>query len=170
MLKKFIDQLKEFSKQDFPAEETTAFFKQQGSFLDDLTPYLFFKNEFYTRNLIYYSPEFELVVLCWMPGHKAPAHGHEGEKCWFKVELGSVNIINYDEKDNQLIKLNETQADQGYVDGPAYIHAVENLNQDPAISLHLYARPIPECDVYIDNEKHRKQVGYYSKYGKIIKE
>lgn len=169
MLKNFIEQLKQFSKHDFPAQETTAFFKEYNSLKTELDPYLFFKDEFYTRNLIYYSPEFELLALCWMPGQKAPAHGHEGEKCWFKVELGSLKIINYDNNFDELIKLDDVKADQGYVDGPAYIHAVENLYDKPAISLHLYARPFHECDVYIENEKHRKKIDYYSKYGKIVK-
>jgi hypothetical protein len=37
---------------------------------------------------------------------------------------------------------------RGHLDGPADIHAVENRFDEDAVSLHVYARPYAECDVY----------------------
>ena len=31
---------------------------------------------------------------------------------------------------------------------PADIHSVENIQDEPAISLHLYTKPFGECDIY----------------------
>lgn len=170
MVNEFIEELKLLAKEKFPVKKTTDFIKQYPPLLNYLDKYLFFRDDIYTRNLIYYSPEFELLALCWMPNQKAPAHGHEGEKCWFKVELGTLKIINYDDNstNDNLIETSQVEAKKGYVDGPAYIHAVENMVAEPAISLHIYARPFHECDVYLKNRKCRKKIGYYSKYGKIV--
>ena len=54
-----------------------------------------------------------------------------------------------------------------YLDGPADIHSVENISNDSAISLHIYARPFDSCDVYNlkDNKIDRLKMQYYSKFG-----
>ena len=40
------------------------------------------------------------------------------------------------------------QGERGYLDGPAEIHSVENIFDQPAVSLHIYAQPFSECDIY----------------------
>ena len=49
----------------------------------------------YTRNLVYRNNDFEILFLCWSPEQIAPVHGHEGEKCWAKVESGKLQFCNY---------------------------------------------------------------------------
>jgi hypothetical protein len=58
----------------------------------------------------------------------------------------------------------------GFVDGPAIVHSVENLTPEPAISLHLYARPFSQCDIF-DKEhqiKHKTSLRYDSVGGKLL--
>jgi sulfite oxidase len=66
--------------------------------------------------------------------------------------------------------LSEQVGGPGYLDGPADIHRVENAFREFAVSLHLYSRPFPECDVY-DAEGTRKvrmQLKYYSIGGRRV--
>jgi len=144
-----IDELHRFAQKSFPVEEITEFFQTTSIPLSQVNSYLFFSPLKYTRHLIHRSPDFELLYMCWSPGQKSPVHGHEGEKCWFRVEQGELQIVNYKLSDvNIPSKMSVDRAHVGYVDGPADIHLVENHTTERAISLHLYARPFDVCDVY----------------------
>jgi len=96
----------------------------------------------------------EILVLCWAEGSRAPIHGHEGELCWARVERGILSFTDYREVSRQPLKVTPVApafvGGRGHVDGPADLHAVENPPNfgEPAVSLHVYARPYDECDVY----------------------
>jgi len=144
-----INELNTFARKNFPVKEITEFFQTTSIPLSQVNPYLFFSPLKYTRHLIYRSADFELLYMCWSPGQKSPVHGHEGEKCWFRVEQGELQIVNYSLSDTNVpSKMSISKASTGYVDGPADIHLVENHSTERAISLHLYARPFDVCDVY----------------------
>jgi predicted metal-dependent enzyme (double-stranded beta helix superfamily) len=169
----FISELDLLAGKNFPSEELTELFKQHFFDQEILEPYVFFSQERYTRNLLHKMPEYELLLLCWSPQQKSPIHGHEGEKCWMRVEVGELYFSNYSLKKSSsehLLELDSTViGSRGFVDGPAVIHRVENLTQAPAISLHLYARPFAQCDIF-DKEnriKERIDLQYDSMYGKL---
>jgi NitT/TauT family transport system ATP-binding protein len=119
-----------------------------------LEPYARFEAGRYTRHLVYRSPDVELLVLCWARGVWAPIHGHEGELCWARVERGRLRFTNYRELSREPLRLVPTgpslDGGPGHLDGPANIHAVENLAEfaEDAVSLHVYCRPYDECDLY----------------------
>ena len=102
----------------------------------------------------------------------APIHGHEGEKCWFKVLNGSLEICNYSLQSTKPLSsiLNEKiDASIGYVDGPADIHSIENCSQDAVSTLHIYTKPYDTCAVYdLKNKRIDKlKMPYHSIDGKI---
>lgn len=119
-----------------------------------LDPYVRFEQDRYTRHLVYTSPEVELLVLCWARGTRAPIHGHEGELCWARVERGRLRFTNYRETSRAPLRVVAVGApldgEPGHLDGPADIHAVENPAEFEldAVSLHVYAKPYEECDLY----------------------
>ena len=43
---------------------------------EDIAPYRHFDSSGYTRNLIFDNADFELMLICWHPGHKTPIHDH----------------------------------------------------------------------------------------------
>ena len=56
------------------------------------------------------------------------------------------------------------------VDKVQTIHQVVLQGKEPAISLHIYSRPIDSC-VTFDLERrfcYRRQLSYYSKYGDVV--
>ena len=167
MLNKIIRDLKNFATTNFPTSDVSSYLKNVKLSDNDLEKYLLKKDKQYTRNLIHKDVDFEIMVVCWPPKISAPIHGHEGEKCWARVEDGELQISNYEKVSSnplELIKTKQRSCLPGYLDGPAEIHSVENLTNEFATSLHVYARPYDACDVY-DLEKgmvNRLKLGYHS--------
>src|ERR1039457_127141 len=60
-----------------------------------LAPYLYFGKEHYTRNLIYKTPLFELIAICWEVGQKSPIHNHCNQQCWMASPIGKVQVHNF---------------------------------------------------------------------------
>lgn len=170
-LLEIVQALETLSKKSFPISDVGKFFQDISISHDTLRRYTFFQDDHYTRNLIYKTPAFELLLLCWGPGHKSRIHGHEGEKCWMRVEQGQLVFTNYQElAPAEIEQVSVVTGSIGFTDGPAIIHKVENLSNEPAMSLHLYARPFAQCDVF-DQEHHEKkkvQLSYYSAYGQLV--
>ena len=167
MLNTVIDKLKEFSKEDFPVPEVSSYLLELKLGQEELKKYLLREDSHYTRNLIHRDSDFEIMVICWPPNTTAPIHGHEGEKCWARVQDGNLQICNYEEISSDPLKLNmlqELSCSPGFLDGPADIHSVENITDEFATSLHVYAKPYDACDIY-DMEKgtiDRTKLSYHS--------
>jgi len=170
---RFIGDMKHIAARDFPVREVRGFLAASRLPASELRPYLFVLPDRYTRNLIYKSDAFELLLLVWPPGQAALVHGHEGEKCWTRVEEGRLHFTNYREKRGkrgssvELEIVSQAVGGVGHVDGPADIHGVENRSDLLALTLHLYARPYDECDVYDleHRRKTRKKLEYFSRFG-----
>jgi cysteine dioxygenase len=170
VLKQWLAELDQLSKKQFPVSRVTEFLQNSTLGVSDLQPYLYTMPGRYVRNLVYHCPEFEVLVLCWGPGQESPIHGHEDEKCWMRVLLGTLRFVNYKETTSDsgmLDQVSDLRGDVGFVDGPAVIHKVQNPSNQPAISLHLYARPYVQCDVYQPELQVKKKISlaYDSMYG-----
>ena len=167
MLNTVIDKLKEFSKADFPVPEVSSYLLELNLSQEELKKYLLRDDGHYTRNLIHRDRDFEIMVICWPPNTSAPIHGHEGEKCWARVQDGNLQICNYEEVSSDPLELNmlqELSCSPGFLDGPADIHSVENITDKFATSFHVYAKPYDACDIY-DIEKgtvDRTKLSYHS--------
>ena len=172
MIKILISNLRKFAKQDFPITEVSNYLQNLNINDKSLKKYTFLEKNFYTRNLIHRENDFEIMLICWPPNTFAPIHGHEGEKCWARVEEGNLQISNYEEISTDPLELKlikKLSCNPGFLDGPADIHSVENLSEDFATSLHIYAKPYDACDIYnIDQSKiERMKLSYYSNDGNI---
>jgi NitT/TauT family transport system ATP-binding protein len=171
-LVQFIEQLDRLAKFHFPLQETKGFLIHSILLTGSLEPYLFLAPDKYTRNLIHKSSEYELLVIGWSRGQRAPIHGHEGEKCWTRVERGFLRFTQYCEiasdRGFSLKMLSQKDGGPGFLDGPADIHQVANISNEIAVTLHLYSRPFDACDIYdsATGYKLRKRLEYYSKFGK----
>lgn len=169
----FIAGLDALASRNFPVQEVTTFLQATRFEKELLEPYSFFSEKRYTRNLLHKRPEYEILLLCWMPHQVSPIHGHEGEKCWMRVEAGELHFTDYESREEGGRTLVEARysaiGTEGFVDGPAVIHRVANETNLPAMSLHLYARPFAQCDVF-DKENHLKKkidLSYDSMHGQL---
>ena len=161
-----------------------------------LSPYTYFDNHFYTRNLIYRDDLFEVMSICWEPGQKTAVHTHNGQICWMISQRGNLGVVDYkwlgcDHPENQNVVgidclagsehtlLEVVREIEACADGPVItadklqtIHRLYNLSErnERAVTVHIYSRPIDSC-VAFDMEKnqcYRRQLGYYSKYGERV--
>ena len=167
MLRSLISDLKRFADEDFPTSNVSNYLKELEIPSVHLKKFRILDSNLYTRNLVYRDKSFELMLICWPPNAETPIHGHEGEKCWSKVEEGKLRISEYIEKSRDPLLLEKTEerdCKPGYLDGPAKIHSVKNISIDFSTSLHLYAKPYDACDTYDlkNNKMGRKYLKYYS--------
>jgi len=161
-----------------------------------LTPYIHFDDKFYTRNLIYRDPFFEVMAICWEPGHQTAVHTHNGQLCWMIMQSGHLSVVDYkwlgcDHPENQnvvgldclagsdhikLDRIRDTDACSGgpilTADKLQTIHQLFNHAEghERAVSIHVYSRPIDSC-VAFDMERgrcYRRHLGYFSKFGEMV--
>ena len=155
MINTLINDLKIFATDNFHVETVSSYLKDLNLSERDLKKYDLRNETTYTRNLIHREKDFEIMLVCWPPHISAPVHGHEGEKCWARVQTGELKICNYVEINRDplsLEKIQEFECPPGFLDGPAEIHSVENLSDSFATSLHVYAKPYEECELF-DTER-----------------
>ena len=70
-------------------------------FICDLKPekaeierYIQFTENRYARNLVYKTPDFECLVLCWRPGQRSPIHDHGESICTVYTVSGTLSADN----------------------------------------------------------------------------
>lgn len=163
---------------------------------ESLAPYMIWDDSFYTRNLIYRDPLFEVMTICWQPGQRTAVHTHNGQLCWMLTQRGSLRVVDYkwlgcDHPENQNvvgidclagsdhIQLDAIREVDAITGGPVLtadklqtIHQLFNDSHEKerAVSIHVYSRPIESC-VAFDMEKHRcyrRELAYFSEYGRIV--
>lgn len=134
--------------------------------ITEFEKYATWSNTCYTRNCIVENENFELILICWENEQSTPVHDHGGEECWVRFLKGEFKENIYKENDEgqlDIVKTTRTQSgDISYmVDFMGY-HNLENLSNKRSMSLHLYAKPIKDCNVYDvkRNKFVRKELSY----------
>lgn len=190
----FIETLRSFESDPITRDRVLEYCLETGVDRSSLDPYLNFQKDAYTRNLIYTDDLFEVMAVCWSPGQRTVIHTHNGQLGWMSVEQGSLAVINYkwlscNAADNQNVvgmdclagatelDLERREVQECFpggavntVDKVQTIHQVVMQGKEPAISLHIYSRPIDSCVAFdIENRRcYRRQLSFYSKYGKVV--
>lgn len=154
-LRDFISFLNCQSKSDFRGESVDRFLTDYSIDHEELLQYVFFREETYGRNRICKTDLYELLVLTWLPQQRTPIHDHAGQRCWMTVQLGSLTMKNYETPETKqcdLVALGPCEvSEQGhtvYIDDGIGVHSIANASRKPAVSLHLYAGPVPRCKIY----------------------
>lgn len=128
--------------------------------------YCSWSEESYTRNCIVENEKFQLILLCWEEGQKSPIHDHGGEECWVKFIQGEFKETIY--KVNSSGELNTVKTFMAKTDDVSYMidfmgcHCLENISPGKSMSLHLYAKPIHNCNLFDEKsgESVRKKLSY----------
>ena len=94
-LDSFVDGLKRFETDVITKDRVTEYCSELRIKDAALSPYLHFRPDRYTRNLIYQDRLFEVMVICWEPGQKTPVHSHNGQLGWMLVERGGIDVTNF---------------------------------------------------------------------------
>lgn len=122
--------------------------------------------ESYTRNCIVENENFQLILLCWEAGQKTPIHDHGGEECWVKVIQGEFKETIYKVDEGEEVNVIKTSVSRTneitYMIDFMGFHCLENLSSSRSMSLHLYAKPILNCNLVDEKsgEFIRKELVY----------
>lgn len=145
---------------------------------DDIANHVFFEEHSYTRNLIARTDSFELLALCWMPRQCTLIHDHAGSRGWVLGITGRLEEVRYaitpgvgsEFEAEQFASATLDAGEVSYIDDDIGWHMIENVGKDKAISLHLYAPSIDECQFYDETTKHlgTRRMSYHSKNGILV--
>lgn len=143
---------------------------------EDVASFAFFEKRSYTRNLIARTAAFELLALCWMPGHRTPIHDHASSGGWVLGVSGRLEEVRYapdcvSGRTTPRVVGSERfgAGEASYIDDDIALHAIENVGDVNAISLHLYSPPIDACRYYdVEAGEFRiKRMSYHSIKGVV---
>ncbi|KAI8871728.1 cysteine dioxygenase type I, partial [Ramicandelaber brevisporus] len=143
----------------------------------------------YTRNLVdagVEGAEYNLIVLCWGPGHQSAIHDHANSHCVMKVLSGNLTETRYawpnpneatpsevsdeDAKSMEVMqKMTLGKDEVTYIHDRIGLHRVSNASDsEPAVSLHLYSPPIRICKMFNERTGAARAVScqvFFSKDG-----
>jgi len=118
----------------------------------EIEPYILFTENRYARNLVYKTPDFECLVLCWRPGQRSPIHDHGTSICTVYTVEGILSADNYTKMANGHIRADYAE---DFKPGSVLsiqtseIHQVSNLQDSTdLISLHFYLAPLENSYLY----------------------
>jgi cysteine dioxygenase len=110
----------------------------------------------YTRNLVCRSADFELLVLCWKPGHESTIHDHAGSLNAIRVYRGELTSRVFtptasapDGAGPVDLVAEERVQERGWtgVDRGG-IHQLANTSDEHLVTVHVYAPPLTELTVF----------------------
>lgn len=120
----------------------------------DWKEFALFDEGAYARNLVHKDELFELIVLCWGAGQQSPIHNHQGQRCWMAVLEGQIQETLFrvpTGKAKALIASPSKLFAKGsvaFITDDIALHRIAPAKGKPAVSLHLYSRPIDQCQIY----------------------
>jgi len=118
---------------------------------DDCEAFASWNKKNYSRNCLEKNDRFEIILLCWNPGHSTPIHDHGGQRCWVYQLLGEIEEIRFKLTDNEPEETyRHVLKEKGlsYIDDKMGCHILSNNSGEKSMSIHIYASPIETCDVY----------------------
>lgn len=107
---------------------------------NDWLTYVNKRDSKYNRELIYSSPEYDLVVITWCKTQGCAIHNHPENGCTVKI---LQNCITEELYETETLKLQKSstykQGDIMYIDDTIGYHRMYNDYDKPCVSLHVYA-------------------------------
>lgn len=170
-IKSIIDGLHSLSDDDFTCDIVYRLLSESPVDVDSISPYFFWSGKGYTRNLIHKDERFELMAICWEPGQVSRIHDHAEQKCWMTVPVGRLRGQNFAiaemDESRGYCKLLETDAFQlsdcltAKVELEEPIHQILNVDNERAVSVHVYSKPFDRCLSYCRDTDTYKDVPLY---------
>ena len=174
-----VDSLQRAFEDGFRGQEIAESIGSYARTNDDWRDFALFGEESYTRNLVFHSERFEILILCWGAGQESPIHNHEGQDCWMAVLDGDVEEARYptpkEVRPGPLTPRESKVFARGqvaYIHDDIGLHLVRGFGGSPAVSLHLYAKPYDACNVYCPEtgKISRKTFQNHSVRGRLVAE
>ena len=120
----------------------------------DFEGQIHYSDEKYTRTCIAKNEDFELILIGWAAHQKTAIHNHNGEEGYVLLIHGALkeDTFKLDPTTNTFTKTGEGVLSENQVavakNHVNEFHALENLSDQPSLSLHMYRKPLKTCSVY----------------------
>jgi mannose-6-phosphate isomerase-like protein (cupin superfamily) len=106
----------------------------------NLTDLKQFSPDHYARHLVLKTATVEIIVVCWLPGHCSPVHGHGTSDAVMVILEGEMAYSNY-YPDGRVVSGKWNPGDIGHV--PVGVqHRIANHGTTELVTLHIYSPPI----------------------------
>lgn len=136
--------------------KVAALLREYAQAEDSWRRYVNFRDDTYSRNLIWRCGDFELLILCWNEGQASPIHDHAGQQCWMAVLDGNLEEVHFADLGEAghgsppvpgRVKV-FPQGGVAFIDDDIALHLVRPQAGHQGVSLHLYSSPIDTCRVF----------------------
>ena len=127
------------SVQDYLAENETLADFSFDYLGDDCKELVTFSNDGYSRNILVKEKRFDIVLVGWNPGQRAPTHTHPERGCAVKVLQGTLVEKKVCSKGTELAITILSAGETLYIHDSLCYHSFCNDSDDPAVTLHVYA-------------------------------
>ena len=179
----FVAKLRLFPAAAFETtDEINAFLRDHPVDEATLAPYLTWNRQHYTRNLIDKTDLYELIAICWEPGHVSSVHNHRDQMCWMAAPIGKLVVENFclgfQDIEAGKCKLEASNRVEITADNPCAVdprepvHRVLNPREanQRAVTLHVYSRPFDTCVVYSPEQGSCGEIRlhYNTVFGKAV--
>ena len=145
-----IEQLIECFDDAEPSEQASIL-KRTNISVSDFEKYASWIDGKYSRNCFERRDSFEMILICWDEDAKTPIHDHGGQHCWVLQVSGSIVEKRFEKNDSGFTLIDEAELKAGkisYMNDKMGYHSLENNSKSQAMTLHIYANPINQCNVY----------------------
>ncbi len=119
----------------------------------------------YQRKLLCRTSCFDLLILCWQPNQESTIHHHGDSLNVTKVYRGILTSRTFSDhqsptKKAPLVKVKEEHLhkDELATVDRHQIHQLANTSAENLVTLHIYARPLKNLQVYSENSGRSKLI------------
>ena len=127
-----------------------------------LAPHVAFDPQGYVRKRLFRNREWEVLLLCWLPGQKTVVHDHGGSWGATLMIAGEMNESLFrwqgEGRPMRLAESRDIGLKRVTVETTATVHRVENRSTAPALSLHIYSPPLRMLHSYDPETGNRHPV------------
>jgi sulfinoalanine decarboxylase/sulfinoalanine decarboxylase/aspartate 1-decarboxylase len=127
--------------------------KEFGITYESLLPFATWSKDGYKRICLASNEEAELILICWTNGQETAVHNHSGEKCWMYFAKGEFveKLYANDEEKKLMIERSVQEGEVSYLTDDIGFHSLHYSSEGLGMTMHLYANPIKNCQVYSEN-------------------
>ena len=102
---------------------------------DTIKEFIEFDTEKYNKIILHQVPQFEIILICWLPHQQTLEHKHPKNGCLMKLFKGQLKDIRRTKEEAIETVVNENEVT--YIEG-GEIHMISNM-EEKSISLHIYS-------------------------------
>lgn len=116
----------------------------------------------YARRLLHRSEDlgYTVLVMTWGPRQETPLHDHAGLWCVDGVWRGRLEVVQYELLEEQADRCRFERRDTieagagsaGSLIPPYEYHTIANAQDDPSVTVHVYAGDMDHCTIFMPDE------------------